>query len=177
MEWGGEYEDATKAKRKLMASVPITFVIMVLIVVSLFNNLRQPLIIWLTIPLAIIGVTLGLLVFDLSFDFLALLGFISLVGMLLKNCIVLIDQTNMELIAGKGPFQAIIDSAVSRLRPVSMAAITTVLGMAPLLQDVFFRPMAVTIMSGLTFATLLTLIVLPVFYTIFFKVAAEAGDV
>ncbi len=176
MEWGGEYEDATKARKKLMASVPVTFMIMVLIVISLFNNLRQPLIVWLTVPLAIIGVTLGLLVCDFSFDFMALLGFISLAGMLVKNCIVLIDQINVELRAGKAQFPAIIASAVSRLRPVSMAAITTVLGMAPLLQDVFFRPMAVTIMSGLTFATLLTLIVLPVFYAIFFKVATDAED-
>ena len=157
-----------------MASAPVTIMIMVLIVITIFNNLRQPLIIWLTVPLAIIGVTLGLLVFDLSFDFMALLGFISLVGMLVKNCIVLNDQINVELRAGSAPFQAIIDSAVSRLRPVSMAAITTVLGMAPLLQDVFFRSMAVTIMSGLTFATLLTLIVVPVFYALFFRVAAEA---
>lgn len=170
MEWGGEYENSTEARGKLASSVPVTFVIMVLIVIMLFNALRQPLIIWLTMPLAIIGVSFGLLALGMPFDFMALLGFISLVGMLIKNSIVLLDQIDLEIRQGKVPFSAIIDSAVSRLRPVTMAAITTVLGMAPLLQDIFFRSMAVTIMSGLTFATLLTLIVVPVLYAILFRV-------
>lgn len=173
MEWGGEFENSSKAKSKLAGSMPITFMIMVLIVIMLFNCLRQPLIIWLTVPLAIIGVTLGLLVFDLPFDFMALLGFLSLVGMLIKGAIVLIDQINIELASGKDTYTAVVDSAVSRMRPVCMAAITTVLGMIPLLPDVFFRAMAVTIMSGLSFATILTLIVVPVLYAIFYKVPAE----
>ena len=172
-EWGGEYEDSMEAQEKLSRSMPITFLIMVLIVIMLFNNLRQSLIIWLTVPLAIIGVMLGLLTFDLPFDFMALLGFISLVGMVIKNSIVLIDEINREIKEGKAPFFAIIDSAVSRMRPVTMAAITTVLGMTPLLQDIFFRSMAVTIMFGLSFATLLTLIVVPVLYAIFFRVRYE----
>lgn len=173
MEWGGEYEESAEAQEQLSASIPVALLIMVLIVIMLFNNLRQPLIIWLTVPLAIIGVTLGLLTFDLPFDFMALLGFISLIGMLIKNSIILIDEINREIKEGKTPLYAIIDSAVSRLRPVSMAAITTVLGMTPLLQDIFFRSMAVTIMSGLSFATLLTLIVVPVLYAVFFRVRYE----
>ena len=172
-EWGGEYEDSMEAQEKLSRSMPVTLLIMVLIVIMLFNNLRQSLIIWLTVPLAIIGVMLGLLTFDLPFDFMALLGFISLVGMVIKNSIVLIDEINREIKEGKAPFFAIIDSAVSRMRPVTMAAITTVLGMTPLLQDIFFRSMAVTIMFGLSFATLLTLIVVPVLYAIFFRVRYE----
>ncbi len=126
-------------------------------------------------PLAIIGVTVGLLLFKQPFGFMALLGLMSLSGMLIKNAIVLIDQIGLELESGKAPFQAIVDSGVSRLIPVSMAALTTILGMMPLLQDAFFISMAVTIMFGLGFATILTLIVVPVLYSILFK-ARYQGD-
>jgi len=175
MEWGGEYESSGDAKEGLAGSIPVTFLFMVLIVIMLFNNLRQPLIIWLVVPLAIIGVVTGLLIFDLPFDFMAILGFLSLVGMLIKGAIVLIDQINIELENGKEPLPAVMDSAVSRMRPVCMSAVTTVLGMLPLLQDPFFTSMAVTIMFGLTFATVLTLVVVPVLYVIFYRVPYEAG--
>ena len=102
-----------------------------------------------------------------------MLGFLSLTGMLVKNAIVLIDQIDLEIREGKDPYEAILDSCVSRLRPVSMAAITTVLGMIPLLFDVFFVGMAVTIMAGLTFATMLTLTVVPILYAILFKVKSK----
>lgn len=174
MEWGGEYESSSDAKEGLAGSIPITFLLMVLILIMLFNNLRQPLIIWLVVPLAIIGVVIGLLIFDMPFDFMAILGFLSLVGMLIKGAIVLIDQINIELENGKKPFPAVMDSAVSRMRPVSMSAVTTVLGMLPLLQDPFFTSMAVTIMFGLAFATVLTLVVVPVLYVIFYRVPYEA---
>ncbi len=170
MQWGGEFEDSQKAQAKLAGSMPATLLFMVLIVIMLFNSLKQPAIIWLTVPLAIIGVALGLFIFDLPFDFMALLGFLSLVGMLIKGAIVLIDQININLSEGMTPYNAVMDSAVSRMRPVSMAAITTVLGMIPLLPDVFFQAMAVTIMSGLTFATILTLVVVPVLYTMFYRI-------
>ena len=143
---------------------------MILLVIVLFNSIKKTLVIWLTVPLAIIGVTAGLLMFGQPFAFMALLGLMSLSGMLIKNAIVLIDQIDLEMGSGKRPFQAIVDSGVSRLIPVSMAAMTTVLGMLPLLQDAFFIAMAVTIMFGLGFATVLTLIVVPVLYAIFFKV-------
>ena len=170
MAWGGENEDAVKAQNSIAGSIPIFFGLMVLIVVFLFNSIRKTLVIWLTVPLAIIGVTVGLLMFKQPFGFMALLGFMSLAGMLIKNAIVLIDQIDTELASGKPGFQAIVDSGVSRLIPVSMAALTTILGMVPLLQDAFFVAMAVTIMFGLGFATLLTLIVVPVLYAIFFRV-------
>jgi multidrug efflux pump subunit AcrB len=169
-ERGGEYQDSVEAQQALAASIPMFVVIMILIVICLFNALRQPLIIWLTVPLAIIGVTLGLLVTRQPFGFMALLGFLSLTGMLIKNSIVLIDQIDLEIREGKEPFRAIMDSSVSRMRPVMMAAATTVLGMTPLLFDAFFIAMAVTIMFGLTFASVLTLIVVPVFYAIFFRI-------
>jgi len=174
-EWGGEYEDAKDAKTALFKNIPITIVLMVLILIVLFNSLRQPLIIVLTVPLAIIGVSVGLLVTGQSFGFMALLGFLSLSGMLIKNAIVLIDQINLEIQTGKEPWDAILDASVSRMRPVAMAAVTTVLGMIPLLFDVFFVGMAVTIMAGLTFATLLTLIVVPVLYAIFFRITQQVS--
>jgi multidrug efflux pump subunit AcrB len=170
LEWGGEYEDSRDAQTALAAGLPISFLLMVLIVIFLFNALRQPLIIWLCVPLAIIGVAPGLLLTGESFGFMALLGFLSLSGMLIKNAVVLIDQIDLEIKEGKPEYDAILDSSVSRLRPVTMAAITTVLGMVPLFFDAFFKGMAVTIMFGLTFATVLTLIVVPVLYAIFFRV-------
>jgi multidrug efflux pump subunit AcrB len=172
IEYGGEYESSRDAQQGLSRTLPVFFLAMVLIVIALFNALRQPLVIWLTVPLALIGVTGGLLITRQPFGFMALLGFLSLSGMLIKNAIVLIDQIDLEIREGKEPAQAVMDSAVSRLRPVAMAAATTVLGMIPLLQDAFFVAMAVTIMAGLTFATLLTMIVVPVLYSAFFRIPA-----
>ncbi|MCA9436425.1 MAG: efflux RND transporter permease subunit, partial [Candidatus Omnitrophica bacterium] len=128
------------------------------------------LIIWLTVPLALIGVAAGLLLFDQPFGFMALLGALSLSGMLIKNAIVLMDQINVNLAEGMKPYDAVVNSGVSRMLPVIMAAATTVLGMLPLLQDAFFIAMAVTIMFGLTFATVLTLLVVPTLYTIFYRI-------
>jgi multidrug efflux pump subunit AcrB len=172
LEWGGEYESAGDANRMLMASVPLFFSLMILIVVALFNSLRQPLIVFMTLPLAVIGVTAGLLVTGQPFGFVALLGFLSLSGMLIKNSVVLLDQIDINLGRGQAPLEAVLDAGVSRLRPVTMAAFTTVLGMTPLLFDRFWAAMAVTIMSGLAFATLLTLVVVPVLYAVFYRVAS-----
>jgi len=177
MAWGGEAEDSKKAKNALNQTMPIFFGLMVLIVLGLFNSIRKTLIIWLTVPLAIIGVTVGLLLLKQPFGFMALLGLMSLSGMLIKNAIVLIDEIDTQRASGKDPFQAVIDSGVSRLIPVSMAAGTTILGMIPLVTDAFFVSMAVTIMFGLGFATFLTLLVVPTLYAIFFKVRrGEAAD-
>ncbi len=170
MAWGGEVEDSKKGQAGIAGSIPIFFGMMVLLVLILFNSLKKTLIIWLTVPLAVIGVTAGLLLFSQPFGFMALLGLMSLAGMLIKNAIVLIDQIDLELQEGTPPLQAIINSGVSRLIPVSMAALTTILGMIPLLGDAFFVAMAVTIMFGLGFATILTLVVVPVLYAIFYAV-------
>ncbi len=167
-EWGGEYEDSTKAQKSLAAKIPPTLILMILITIGLFNALKQPMIIWITVPLSIIGVAFGLLLFGEPFGFMALLGFLSLSGMLIKNAIVLLDEMDLEVKSGKGLDDAILAASVSRMRPVLMAAVTTVLGMIPLLTDVFFKGMAVTIMAGLTFATALTLIVVPVLYRLAF---------
>lgn len=170
MEFGGEFEKSSDAQKALFKNIPITIVMMIVILLLLFNNIRQTLIIILTVPLSIIGVTVGLLVTGESFGFMALLGFLSLSGMLIKNAIVLIDQINIDINQGKQPFDAIIDSSLSRMRPIILAALTTILSMLPLLQDVFFAAMAVTIMAGLAFATVLTLLFVPVLYSVFFKI-------
>ena len=170
LQWGGEYESSSKAQKAIFGSLPLGYLAMFAITVLLFNSVKKPLVIWATVPLAIVGVSAGLLLMNAAFSFMALLGLLSLSGMLIKNGIVLVDQINLELDSGKEPYKAVFDSGVSRVRPVAMAAITTILGMIPLLFDVFFQSMAVTIMFGLGFATVLTLIVVPVLYTMLFKI-------
>jgi multidrug efflux pump subunit AcrB len=170
LEWGGKRESSVKANTKLMSKVPLSFAMMFMVSVMLFNTLRHPIIIFMGLPLAVIGVSAGLAISQNPFNFVATLGFLSLAGMLIKNEIVLLEQIDIEMRSGKEPFKAIIDSAVSRVRPVSMAAFTTVLGMIPLLWDAFFISMAVTIMAGLTFATVLTLVVVPVLYATLFRI-------
>jgi multidrug efflux pump subunit AcrB len=168
-QWGGEYEDSKLARAALARPLPATMLLMVFIVVCLFDSIRATLVIWLAVPLAIIGVTGGLLLTRQPFGFMALLGVISLGGEQIKNSIVLVDEifTQRET---KAPYPAILDACVSRLRPVLLVAVTTVLGMIPLLQDPFFVAMAATIMFGLSFACILTMIVVPVLYAIFFGV-------
>lgn len=168
VEWGGEHEDSAKAKAALAGTLPVFVLLMVLIVIALFNSLKVTLIIWLTVPLSVIGIVLGLLAFDQPFGFMALLGALSLSGMLIKNGIVLIDEIHSQLRTGKAPWDAVVDASVSRVRPVSMAVLTTVFGLIPLLFDVFFGAMAVTIVVGLLFASVLTLFVVPVLYVTFF---------
>ncbi len=170
LEWGGEYESSGDAQASLFSTMPLGYLFMFLVTIFLFNSVKEPLIVWFTVPLAVIGVASGLLLLDTPFGFMALLGFLSLSGMLLKNGIVLLDQIEIEMHSGKEPYLAVIDAALSRVRPVCMAAITTILGMVPLLPDTFFKPMAVTIMFGLGFATVLTLIVIPVLYKILHRV-------
>ena len=174
MEWGGEFENSANANASLGAQLPVTILIMVLISVLLFNALRQPLIIWLLVPMSVNGVVLGLLGTGLPFTFTALLGLLSLSGMLIKNGIVLVEEIDLVKAEG-GPLRdAIVTASTSRLRPVLLAAATTILGMIPLLGDAFFVSMAVTIMGGLAFASILTLIAAPVLYDIFFGLRHEA---
>ena len=170
MEWGGEHESSANANAGLAAKIPPILLVMALIVISLFNSVRQPLVIFMTVPLTIIGVTVGLLAFDQPFGFMALLGFLSLAGMQIKNAIVLIDEINAQQAAGVDPFHAVVNAGVTRLRPVALAAVTTVLGMLPLIVDAFYAAMAVTIMCGLAFATVLTMVVIPVNYALVYRI-------
>ena len=170
LNWGGEFEAQQKAQKALFGSLPMGYLVMFIITVLLFNSMRSALVIWACVPLAIIGVSFGLKLMGAPFGFMALLGFLSLSGMLIKNGIVLVEQIKLELEEGKQAYQAVFHSAVSRVRPVAMAAITTILGMIPLLADDFFASMAVVIMFGLGFATVLTLVFLPVLYCSVFKI-------
>jgi multidrug efflux pump subunit AcrB len=170
LEWGGEYEEANQAEASLFAELPIGLLVMLVISILLFGKVRQPLILWLLVPMSICGAAIGLLVSGLPFGFVALLGLISLWGMLMKNAIVLIDEIDRQIAEGKERYGALVDASVSRIRPVMLAAVTTILGMIPLLWDAMFANMAVTIMGGLAFATLLTLLAVPVLYSLFFRI-------
>ncbi len=173
LSWGGEYEDSTKAQAGLAGALPGGFLMMIIVSILLFGKVRQPLIIWLTVPLAIVGITAGLLGFRGAFDFMSLLGALSLIGLLIKNAIVLIEEIDQQIAEGKESHTAILDATVSRLRPVVLAATTTILGLIPLLADVFFVNMSITIMAGLGFATVLTLVVVPTLYAILFRIPSS----
>ena len=170
LEWGGQYERSNDATSALAAQIPIALVLMAIIVVALFNGLRQTFIIVLTFPLAAIGITVGMILLDKPFGFMALVGAMSLLGMMVRNGVVLMDQIDEELKKGDAPYNAIVDASVERMRPVSVAALTVIVGMIPLLKDPLFDSMATAIMFGLIFATALTLYVVPIFYSILFRV-------
>jgi len=173
LEWGGEHEASQQANESLGGVLPFSLLVMVVTSILLFQTVRQPLIIWLIVPMSVIGVTVGLLTTQVAFSFTALLGLLSLSGMLIKNAIVLVDELDQRIAAGHEKLAAVVDGSVSRMRPVLLAAGTTILGMTPLIFDAFFQGMAVTIISGLAFATVLTLIATPVFYALFFRVKAR----
>ncbi|WP_371188937.1 efflux RND transporter permease subunit [Thalassotalea maritima] len=170
LDWGGEFEAQKDAQKALGQGLPAGFLAMLIISILLFGQARQPLIIWLVVPMAVVGVVAGLYVTDLPFGFMALLGFLSLFGMLIKNAIVLLEEIDLQRQELDDDKTAIVEASVSRLRPVSLAAITTILGMAPLLSDAFFADMSVTIMGGLAFATILTLIAVPVLYALLYRI-------
>jgi multidrug efflux pump subunit AcrB len=170
LKWEGEYGDSQEANGGLASTLPLGLLAMLLVVVVLFNALRQPIIIWLVVPLALIGVVFGLLVTDTGLEFMAIVGLLALSGLLIKNGIVLVDQMDLEIKDGKPRFDAVVDSAASRVRPVMMGALTTVLGLIPLLGDAFFKAMAVVMVFGLSFATVLTLVVVPALYVVFFRI-------
>jgi multidrug efflux pump subunit AcrB len=174
LDWGGEFENSQRSLKGAFGGLPLALLLMFALTILLFNSLRRSLVIWLTVPLSMIGVSIGLLSMNLPLTFPAILGMLALIGMILKNGIVLIDQVMVELDAGKDTYNAVRDSAISRMRPVSMAAATTVLGMLPLVSDPFFASLAVTFIFGLSFATVLTLVFVPVLYLSFHRVASPA---
>ena len=170
LKWGGEHYSQEEAQGGLRGLLIPSVLLMFTITVFLFNGFKQPIIIFLCMPLILIGVTGGLLLMNSSFSFLALLGLLSLVGMLIKNTIVLLEQVASDFASGRDRYETIVESGVSRLRPVSMSALTTVLGMIPLIWDQLFSSMAITIMFGLAVSTVLTLLFVPVLTAIFYKV-------
>ncbi len=170
MEWGGEYESSNRAKESLMRQLPLGALGMVLLVLAMFGRIKPALVVLLVVPMSICGVTLGLLMFDGVFGFMALLGLLSLVGMLIKNAVVLVEEIDILIKTGMPRMQALVQGCMNRLRPVGLAAGTTILGMAPLLWDSFFKDMAITMMAGLAFATVLTLVAIPTLYATFFSI-------
>ena len=173
LKWDGELGNSAEANGNLMSAIPFGFGAMVLVVIFLFNALRQPLVIWSVVPLSLVGVVFGLVVMGVPFEFMAILGVLSLAGLLIKNAIVLVDQIDLEIGEGKPRFDALVDSAASRLRPVLLGSGTTVLGVLPLFFDAFFQSMAVVLVFGLSFATALTLVVVPVVYAAVFGIGND----
>ena len=171
LEWSGEFYEQEKNTEEIISYIPLQLIIMFMTCVLLFGNLRDPFIIFGVLPLSFIGILPGLFITGRTFGFMAIIGTISLSGMMIKSGIVLIDQIRYEIYTlNKEPFQAIIDSSASRIRAVVLAAGTTVLGMIPLMFDPLFSDMAITIVFGLTVATLLILFVVPLLYSIFYKI-------
>ncbi|MEM9168949.1 MAG: efflux RND transporter permease subunit [Pseudomonadota bacterium] len=173
LRWDGEIGDSTEANGQLAGTFPLAAMAIVLVMIFLFNALRQPAAIWTIVPLVIVGVVVGLLATNTTYEFMAILGTLSLVGLLIKNAIVLLDQMDLEIREGKPRHDAVIDSAASRVRPVMMGSMTTVLGVIPLFSDVFFASMAVVIAFGLSFGTLITLVVLPAIYALYFGIKSS----
>ncbi len=166
----GEQESQQESNKALAANMPLTLVLIVTVLLLLFRNYREPAVILLMVPLIFIGVVLGLLVTGKLFDFFSLLGLLGLVGMNIKNAVVLVEQIGVLRAAGRTPYEALTEATRSRIVPVAMASGTTILGMLPLLFDSLFGAMAATIMGGLLVATLLTIGVLPVVYALFYNI-------
>ena len=170
MQVFGENETQEESNSAMAANLPLTFILMFIVLLFLFKTYRKPTIILLMVPLIFIGVVFGLAVTGKMLDFFAILGVLGLIGMNIKNAIVLVDQIGIEEEKGTPRLEAIIEATKSRIVPVAMASETTILGMLPLLFDAMFGGMAACIMGGLLVASLLTIFVLPVTYSLLFRV-------
>ncbi|MEG1616450.1 MAG: efflux RND transporter permease subunit [Bacteroidales bacterium] len=168
--WDSQFKDQKEGLSALAKFFPLAFLMLVLVLVALFGNFRDPLIILSILPLSLIGVVVGMLLTGFEFGFFPIAGWLGLLGMIIKNVIVLIDEINVQHKNGTALYTAVVEATVTRTRPVLMAATTTVFGMIPLLFDVAFGGMAATIIFGLTFATLLTLFITPALYAAFYNV-------
>jgi multidrug efflux pump subunit AcrB len=170
LDWDGEYWSSQRSNAALVPGIVPALVIMLFILVALFNGIRPMVICIAVIPFVMIGITSGLLLTQTPFGFIALLGAMSLSGMMIKNVVVLLDEVNANLARGLTPYKAVVEAAVSRLNPVVNAAGTTVLGVVPMLQDVFWVALAVTIFFGLLVGTLLTMVVVPTLYSLLYGI-------
>ena len=170
LKWEGATAKSGEANQALFMFLPLVVGLMAIIIIGLFNNLKQPIIIFLIVPFAFIGIVLGLVTTGVFLTFVGIIGALGLIGMMIKNAVVLLDEINQNIRAGKDRLTATIDSALSRLRPVMMASLTTILGMAPLLGDSMFNSTAVVIMFGLAVGSIITLVVVPVLYTVLYRV-------
>ncbi len=173
--WDGEFESTQTAQLSLVPGMIPAVVIMAIIMVALFNSVMPPLVIVLTIPFAVIGVTAILLPTQTAFGFMALLGGMSLVGLMIKNAIVMMDEIDANKALGKTPYDSVIDAGLSRVRPICVGAATTILGVIPLLTDAFWVSMAMTMMAGLTVGTALTCLLLPTFYATLYRIPSPGS--
>lgn len=173
LRWDGETASSEDANSALFAFLPLAMGLMLIIIVAMFNSIRQTIIIFMVVPFAFIGISLGFNVTPFNFGFAAIIGTLGLIGMMIKNAVVLLDEINYGIKHGKSQLNSTVDAAVSRLRPVMMASLTTILGMLPLITDSMFKSMAVTIMFGLLVGAVVTLLVVPVLYALFFKITIK----
>ena len=172
--WDGEYDSMKQAVVSLIPGMVPSVVVMVLIIVALFNGIRPPVIMGLTVPFSLIGITAILAGTQTPFGFMSLLGAMSLIGLMIKNSIVLLDEVEANQASGMSPYDSTVSAGMSRVRPVVLGAATTILGVAPLIQDAFWVSMALTIMFGLAVGTILTMVLVPVFYASLYKIKSPA---
>ena len=170
LSWQGEKMASDRSMKYLFNGFPLAIILIIMILIMLFKDYKKPTIIFCCIPLIFVGVIPAVLITGKPFGFVAIVGVLGLIGMMIKNGIVLMDEINLQINEGMAPRDALINSSKSRLRPVMMASLTTILGMIPLIPDAMFGSLAVTIMGGLFVGTLITLIFIPIFYAMFFKI-------
>jgi multidrug efflux pump subunit AcrB len=175
IETGGSIEESVKANASLAAVFPVMAVVMLGLLMVQLQSFSRLALVFVTAPLGLIGATGALLVSNRPFGFVALLGLIALAGMIMRNTVILVDQIDRDIAAGHARHRAIIDATVRRARPVALTALAAILGMIPLARSIFWGPMAITIMGGLLVATVLTLLVVPALYALWFRVRAEEG--
>jgi multidrug efflux pump len=173
LEVGGTVEDSTRGQRSVIAGLPLFFLVVLSLLMIQLRSFSRSVLVFLTAPLGLIGVTLFLLLFNQPFGFVAMLGTIALSGMIMRNSVILVDQIETDIALGHTPWQSVIDATVRRFRPIMLTALAAVLAMIPLSRSVFFGPMAVAIMGGLMVATVLTLLFLPALYAAWFRVRKE----
>ena len=173
LKWQGEKYASDRSMKYLFKNFPLAVMLMIVILIVLFKDYRKPIIIFCSLPFLLVGVVAVMLITGKTFNFVAIVGTLGLMGMIIKNGIVLMDEITLQMKRGVEPVTALVDSAQSRLRPVMMASLTTVLGMIPLLWDAMFGSLAACIMGGLLFGTLITLLVIPVLYALFFNIKKE----
>ena len=170
MEWVGEKHLMNVALKNIIGLLPLTAIIIVFLLILLFNDWKRTFIVILCVPVAFIGIVPALLIFSQPYSFVAIVGTIGLAGMLIRNSVVLIDEIDLQRGYGKLPYQAVIDATISRLRAISMTSSATILGVIPLLPDPMYGPLAVVIISGLLVGTIITLVLLPILYSIVFGI-------
>jgi multidrug efflux pump len=182
IETGGAIEESVKANGALVAVFPVMAIVMLSLLMIQLQSFSRLALVFVTGPLGLIGATAALLISNRPFGFVATLGMIALAGMIMRNTVILVDQIEHDIAAGHGRYRAIVDATVRRARPVALTAFAAILGMIPLAQSIFWGPMAITIMGGLFVATILTLLVVPALYALWFRVreseqaALAAGD-